>query len=83
MGEEYLGGYGGATHVVVAQHDSFGLARGPRGVDERAALVGFLAGDDGFQQSVGFIAAQSHELCPLKEPHNHQIHLISRKTEEE
>ena len=31
------------AHIVVAEHHSFGLARGPGRVDERAALRGLLS----------------------------------------
>lgn len=55
------------THVVVAEHDSFGLSGGPGGVDEGAALVGLLAGDDGVQGLVRLVPPQLHELRPLEE----------------
>lgn len=55
------------THIVVAQHDSFGLACGSWGVDERAALVGLLAGDDVIELSVRLVASKLHELCPLRD----------------
>lgn len=55
----------GGAYVVVAEHDSFGLARGSWGVNERAALVGLLAGDDGIEGSVGLVASKLQELGPL------------------
>lgn len=55
------------THVVVAEHDSLGLSGGPGGVDEGAALVGLLAGDDGVQGLVRLVPPQLHELRPLEE----------------
>lgn len=55
----------GGAYVVVAEHNSFGLACGSWGVNERAALVGLLAGDDGIEGSVGLVASKLQELGPL------------------
>lgn len=57
------------THIVVAKHDSFGLSGSSRRVDQRAALVGLLAGDDGIELVVGFVTSQLHELGPLGYAH--------------
>ena len=54
------------TYIVMAEHDSFGLARGSWGVDECAALVGLLAGDDGVERLIGLIPPKLHEISPLE-----------------
>lgn len=54
------------TYIVMTEHDSFGLACSPWGVDERAALVGLLAGDDGVEGLVRLIASELQELVPLE-----------------
>ncbi|KAG9343464.1 hypothetical protein JZ751_013630, partial [Albula glossodonta] len=44
-----VGGCQGHAHVVMAQHHALGLPCGARGVDQRAALIRFLARDDVIQ----------------------------------
>lgn len=54
------------TYIIMAEHDSFGLACGSWGVDERAALVWLLAGDDRIEGCVRLIASELHKLGPLQ-----------------
>ena len=66
------------AHIVVAEHHSFGLARGPGRVDERAALRGLLGGDDVIQLGFRNLPAQLHELRPLR---NTEPRVNTRRTD--
>lgn len=50
----------------MTEHDSLRLARGSGRVDQRAALIGFLGADDVIELCIGLVAAQLHELGPLR-----------------
>lgn len=60
------------THVVVAQHGSFGVSSGSRGVDEGAALVGLQAVNHSVELLVWDFLSQRQELCPLQQ-HRHSV----------
>lgn len=55
-----------STYIIMTEHDSFGLACGARGVDESAALVWLLAGDDSVEWPIGLIESKRHEFIPLE-----------------
>lgn len=55
-----------ATHIVMAQHDSFRVASGSRGVDEAAALIGPKTVNHSIQLLIGHVLSQLHELFPLQ-----------------
>ena len=54
------------THIIVAQHDSLGVTRCSRGVDECAALIGSQGANHSVQGLVRHVLPQLHELRPLE-----------------
>lgn len=65
----------------MTEHDSFGLACSPWGVDERAALVGLLAGDDGIEGFIRLLAPELQELIPLENVDTNHLDDASRTEE--
>lgn len=49
----------------MAEHDSLGMSRCPRGIDQHTALVGLLRLNDFVELSIWNIFAKGHELTPL------------------
>lgn len=50
----------------MAQHDSFRVAGGSRGIDESTAVVGPKTLNHSIQLLVGHVLSHFHELCPLQ-----------------
>lgn len=61
----------------MTKHDSLRLARGARGVDQNAALIGSLAADDVIYFCLRNIQTQLHELPPLSKNSNMQHQTMS------
>lgn len=65
------------AYIVMTEHDSLRLARGARGVDQDAALVGSLAAADVIQSFLRNIETLLHELLPLSQNSNKHHHSLS------